>query len=159
METIKVLKVASKTTKNAKPYKMLEVECGGEVRKVNIWSNAPDFASIKEGSIIVGKMAMEGQYWNISFEGQTKPTGAPSAFKTAQAKEVVDYKDQKIGKRMDDKEFSIMVSSTMRDAVQLAIAEIKDIRTLNNLEQDILKWRQWLLNNWGVDPKDVPPFK
>lgn len=158
MDNIKIITVDSKTTKTNKPYKMCTVECNSETRKVNIWSNAPDFANLKEGSVFLGNMKKEGDYWNISFEGQNSAPRASGGFKTAQAKEVVDYKDTKIGKRMDDKDFSIMTSSTMRDAVSLAIAEIKDITTLNTLEQDILKWRQWLLDNWEVDPKSIKPF-
>jgi hypothetical protein len=158
MENIKVISVLSKTTKTQKPYKTCEVECGGETRKVNIWSNAPDFANIKEGSILVGKMTKEGDYWNISFEGDKPRGGQNYANKEASVTKAMDRKEKSIGRFQDDKEFSIMVSSTMRDAVSLAIAEIKDITTLNTLERDILKWREWLIANWNVDEKDVPPF-
>lgn len=159
-QNISVKSADNKITKTNKPYKALEVQDeSGAVFKTNIFSDFPDFANITGGSLVRAKLEQNGQYWNLVSETQGKPRGGASGgFKTAQAKEVVDYKDVKIGKRMDDKDFSIMTSSTMRDAVSLAIAEIKDITTLNTLEQDILKWRQWLLNNWEVDPKDVPPF-
>lgn len=154
MEQIKVLKVASKTTKNAKPYKMLEVEVNGETRKVNIWSNFPDFANIVEGSVITGKMSMDGQYWNISFENQAPK----SNFKAQQIEKAVERKEQSISKFQDTKELSIKIASTMNKAVDLAIAEIKDVRTLNTLEADILKWREWLWRNWDVSDTQYPPF-
>ena len=159
MEQIKVLKVASKTTKNSKPYKMLEVEVNGETRKVNIWSNFPDFANIVEGSVITGKMAMDGQYWNISYEDTSKPRGgAGTAFKTAQIEKVMDTKRQDISKFQDNKELSIKVASTMRMAVDLAIAEKGDRNVLDTLEQGIKKWRAFCWENWDVSDKDFQAF-
>ena len=159
MEQIKILKVTSKDTKAGKPYKMCEVECNGEVRKVNIWSNAPDFANLKEGSVIMGKMALDGQYWNISFEGQEKRSGgAGSAFKTAQIEKIVERKEGFIAKSQDNKEWGIKVASTMNKAIDLAIAEYtKNPNSLFNLDECISKWRKWIWNHWNVDLKDTDP--
>jgi len=97
--------------------------------------------------------------WSLyPIEDKKPSSGANYPNKTASITKAMDRKEKSIGRFQDDKEFSIMVSSTMRDAVQLAIAEIKDITTLNTLEQDILKWRNWLITHWQIDEKDVPPF-
>ncbi len=101
MDNIKILKVESKTTKTDKPYKMCEVECNGEVRKVNIWSNAPDFANLKEGSIIVAKMTKEGQYWNISFENEKPRGGAYKAIQKADIAEAQQTKAKNIAEAQD----------------------------------------------------------
>ena len=159
MINIKVKGCVEKETKFGKPMKALEVEAENELRKVNLFSNFPDFANIKEGSVFLATMTKEGAYWNLSYEGQEKaPQRAFQANKEASVTKAMDRKEKSIGRFQDDKEFSIMVSSTMRDAVQLAIAEIKDITTLNTLEKDILKWREWLITHWQIDEKDVPPF-
>src|SRR3990167_8361208 len=101
----------------------------------------------------------KNQKWSLyPIEDKKRSGGASGAYKEKVIGEAMDRKEKSIGRFQDDKEFSIMVSSTMRDAVQLAIAEIKDITTLNTLEKDILKWREWLIVNWNVDEKDVPPF-
>ena len=69
MIQIKVLSSQDKQTKAGKPFKTLEVEAESEIRWVNMWSNFPDFANIKEGSVFSGNMVKEGQYWNLSFDG------------------------------------------------------------------------------------------
>ena len=158
MENIKITKITSKTTSGGKPYKMCEVEYQGKTERVNIWSNAPDFANLQEGSIMVGKMTKEGQYWNISF-GDDKPRGgAGSAFKTAQIETTMARKEGSIAKFQDNKEFSIMVASSMSGAIALACAEYKDKTVLDTLDRAVLKWRQFILDNWNVDPKDIKPF-
>ena len=158
MENIKITKITSKTTTGGKPYKMCEVEYQGKTERVNIWSNAPDFSNLVEGSIMVGKMTKEGQYWNISFEGQNSAPRGNTGFKTAQIEKMVERKETSIGKFQDSKEFSIKVASTMSGAVALACAEFKDKTVLDTLDQAVLKWRNFLWENWDKDVKDNPPF-
>lgn len=160
MESIKVIKITSKETKTGKPYKMCEVEVGGEVRKVNIWSNAPDFANIKEGSVITGKMAMEGQYWNISFEGAEKPRGgAGSVYKTAQIEKVMETKRQDISKFQDNKELSIKISSTIRMAVDTATSLTPAQWHGTTMEEEIRWWREWFWLEWDRTGSDaMKPF-
>jgi|SRR3990167_4569772 len=159
-QNITVNSSTDKVASNGKPYKALEVQDeSGAVFKVNIFNDFPDFANVKAGSVVRGQLVEKGQYTNLLSETQNKPRGGGNyANKEASVTKAMDRKEKSIGRFQDDKEFSIMVSSTMRDAVQLAIAEIKDITTLNTLEKDILKWREWLIQNWNVDEKDVPPF-
>lgn len=156
---IKVLSSVDKTAKTGRPYKALEVFVDNETRKVNIFSNAPDFANIHQGSTILGTMVKDGNFWNISFEGVTPRNSAPGAFKTAQVKEVMNIKRQDIARSQENKDWSIRVSSTMRDAVQLAVAEYTiNKQNLDRLDECILKWRKWLLENWEVNEKDYNPF-
>ena len=158
METIKVLSALAKTTKTDKPYKALEVECGGEVRKVNMWSNFPDFANITNGSVFLGKMAKEGEYWNLSHEALEKRSNGANQAKQKVIEETMQRKEQSIGKFQDNKEFQIRVASTMSGAVQLAIAEYRDKTVLDTLDQAVLKWRKFLWNNWSVELKDIDPL-
>jgi len=158
-ENLKVIAVKDLTTKTNKPFKGLEVvDEKGNLHKVSIFSDFPDFANIKQDYIIRGKLEKNDKgYLNLISETQAPKSNA-GAFKTAQIEKTMERKEQSISRFQDDKEWSIMVSSTMRDAVSLAIAEVKDIRTLNTLEADILKWRQWLIENWSVNKTDKPPF-
>lgn len=159
MEQIKILKIESKTTKNDKPYKMCEVECQGETRKVNIWSNAPDFANLKEGSIIVGTMVKDGQYWNITFENSnTSPRGS-QGFKTAQIKETMDIKRQDIARSQENKENSIKIASTIRMAVDIATSLTVDQWHSTTMEEEIRHWRSWLWQQWDdVGSDTMTPF-
>ena len=49
-QNIKVISTGDKTTKTNKPYKSLVVQDESNAEfKVNIWSDFPDFANVKEG--------------------------------------------------------------------------------------------------------------
>jgi len=156
----KVLSSENKITKTNKPYKKLTIEApAGNSLDVNIFSDFPDFANITIGSVIRGKLEQKGQYWNILSETQTKrPVGQSGAYKEKVIGEAMQRKEGSIAKFQDNKEFSIMVASTMSGAVALAVAEYKDKTVLDTLDQAVLKWRQFLLDNWNVDPKDIKPF-
>ncbi|MCK9370965.1 hypothetical protein M0R04_13725 [Candidatus Dojkabacteria bacterium] len=149
MESIKIVKIVSKTTKTQKPYKMCEVEVNGEIRKVNIWSNAPNFANLVEGSVIMGKMAMDGQYWNISFEGQEKPQGeARGAYKQQVIEKTMEKKEASIGKFQDNKEHSIKIASTMRMGVDIATSLTPEQWHGTTMQEEIRFWREWCWNEW-----------
>jgi hypothetical protein len=161
MENITVIATGDKITKTNKPYKQLTVrQENGTEHKVNIWSDFPNFANVIVGSVIRGKIEPNGQYMNLVSELQiNKPTEARGGvYKTAQIEKTMERKEQSIAKSQDNKDWSIRTASTMNKAVELAIAEIKDITTLNTLENDILKWREWLWRNWEVSDTQYPPF-
>lgn len=85
---IKVLSSVDKQTKFGKPMKALEVFCENETRKVNVFSNALDFANIKQGYTINGTMEKKGDYWDISFAGAEKRAGG--AYKAVQKADIAE---------------------------------------------------------------------
>lgn len=156
-QNIKVLSSMDKVASNSNPYKALEVQDeAGAVFKVNIFNDFPDFANVKEGSVVRGQLVQKGQYTNLLSETQNKPRGG--AFKEKIIGEAMERKEKSIGTFQDNKEFSIKVASTMSGAVALAVAEFKDKTVLDTLDQAVLKWRTFLWNNWDVDPKDTDPL-
>ena len=52
-----------------------------------------------------------------------------------------------------------MTSSTMRDAVMIATTlwASEDVHHLE-MEDLITQWRQWLIENWEIDPTKTQPF-
>ena len=159
-QNIKVISTGDKTTKTNKPYKSLVVQDESNAEfKVNIWSDFPDFANVKEGSVIRGKLEQNGQYWNLVSETQAKPRGGGyTAHKEAVIEKAVERKEGFIAKSQDNKEWGIKVASTMNKAIDLAIAEYtKNPNSLFNLDECIKKWRKYLWNNWNVDIKDTDP--
>lgn len=113
------------------------------------------FDTVVTGAEINGEIAQNGQYLNFK---QAKAV-ASANFKQAQVEKSMERKEQSIARFQDDKEFSIMVSSTMRDAVQLAVAEYTiNKASFDNLDACVLKWRKWLIDNWGVNKTDIPAF-
>ena len=154
---IKIIECTEKETKFGKPMKALKVEAEGETRVVNMFNNFPDFANLKVGSVFLANMAREGNYWNLSYEGADKLKGN-SGYKQKVIEETMARKEKSISGFQDNKEFSIMIASSMRGAIDLALAEWKDETVLDTLEQSIKKWRHWILDNWSVDPKDIQTF-
>ena len=159
-QNIKVVSVVDKVASNGKPYKALEVQDeAGATFKVNIFNDFPDFANIKEGSMVRGQLVEKGQYINLISETQNKPRGGASgAYKQKVIEESMARKEGSITKFQDNKEWSIMTASSMSNAVALAIAEFKDKTVLDTLDQAVLKWRNFIITNWELDPKDYPPF-
>lgn len=147
-------------TKTQKPYKMVSLtDEQGTSHKVNLWSDFPDFANIKVGSVVRGKVEQDGQYEKITSETQgTGRSGASSAFKGQQIEKAQATKAEYVAKAQDNKDWSIRQASSMSNAIALALAELKDPTVLDNLEQSIKKWRTWILSNWDVDEKDFSPF-
>lgn len=147
------------TTTTGKPMKKLSMVGTDEiVVSVNIFSDFPHYADITVGSSIDGELKKNDKGYTNLYSNEIKTRGAaPSAFKQKVIEETMQRKETSIGKFQDNKELSIKVASTMNKAVELAIAEIRDIKTLNTLEQDILKWREWLWNNWDVGSTQYPP--
>lgn len=156
---IKVINCKEATTKTGKPYKQLEVECEGEVRKVNMWSNYPNFANIQEGSQFDGKMVKEGQYWNLPIDGPTSRPGASGGFKTAQIKETMDIKRQDIQESQKNKELGIKISSTIRMATDVATSLTPEQWQSTTMQEEIKFWRAWFWNEWdNIGPDVMKPF-
>ncbi len=102
MINIKVLQSEPKMTKTGKPYKALTVDVDGDVRKVNMWSNFPDFANINEESVFLGNMVKEGAYWNLSHDATEKrSTGSFQANKTVSIDKAMDKKATNIKEAQD----------------------------------------------------------
>lgn len=130
------------------------VNSNGELFKVSAWAGEFDNRSEIDAELEKNDKG----YWKLKKEEKPR-TSQNQAFKSQVIEKAQETKAKYIGKAQDAKELSIKVASTMNKAVELAIAEIKDIKTLNTLEQDILKWREWLWVHWDAEDKDFPPFK
>lgn len=148
---IKIDWVEVKQTKFGKPMKRVTVTHEGKQIDVNIFSNFPDFANIAPGSVIMGQIKQDGKYWNIEPDGvattrggaYTKPNIVENQLKVQ--KEI----SKNVEKAADNKDHSVRISSTMRDAVAIAIAEGEP-----NFER-ILSLRKWLWKHWDDPDTDA----
>ena len=101
----------------------------------------------------------KNQKWSLYPIEDRKPSGGASgAYKEKVIGEAMQRKEASIGRFQDSKEWSIMTASSMNKAIDLAIAEYRDETVLDTLEQGIKKWRDFIIENWELDPKDYPPF-
>lgn len=116
----------------------------------------PGFADLKPGHVF------EGNPWKSPTTGKTsiyppKPAPVRGTGGGANVAKAMERKEKSIEKFQDSKESSIKLAGAMRDAVQLAIAELEG-KDKSALAQRILNWRNWIIENWG-DEKDVKsPF-
>ena len=122
------------------------------------------FEAVMNGGSLEGKIVTNDKgYLNF-----VKKLDAPAfikqqsntAFKTQQMEKVMERKERSISGFQDNKEWSIKVSSTMRDAVQLAVTEYNASQKNPdssgiNLEYRIGQWRKWLWNNWDIELEDT----
>jgi hypothetical protein len=155
-ENITIKNVTDKTAKTGRPYKSCKVsnEAGADFQ-VNVFSDFPDFANLKEGSVIRGKLEQNGQYWNLVSETQGKARGgANTGYKTAQIEKVMDKKNESISHFQDNKELSIKIASTMRMAVDIATSMTEAQWHGTSMEEEIKYWRAWCYSEWETPNKD-----
>lgn len=68
---------------------------------------------------------------------------ALEAQKRADLERAQSRKEASILRAQDNKQHAIMLSSSMRMAVDMTLAE-------NGGKDEILKWRQWFIDNWNT---------
>lgn len=144
--TITWCEVKKTGERNGKPWTINTMTLKDEQGVIT--ENVDTFDTIVNGSTIEGEI-IPGKYGKDFVKAKAV---AGANLKTAQIEKTMERKEQSIGKFQDNKELSIKVSSTMRDAVLLAIAEGQP-----NIET-ILKWREWLWKNFEVPTDLYPPF-
>lgn len=135
---------------------------GHQVAGVTLWKSSWEAMWDK----LDGTLEVEGEYvekqngqWlnkNLYPPKEEKPAGKFGGG-VAKAQET---KAAMIKVAQENKDESIKISSTARDAVLCAIAEYeKDKTNLSTLEELIEKWRKYLWMNWEKTNTDYPPFK
>ena len=163
MSTYKIEKLERKTTSMGKTMIKATIKDnqGATTEGVAIWDSFPLFGSLKEGDVVEGDIStkVNGQYTNHTLNpsatgtpryGQNKSNGGAIT-------KAMEKKEASIEKFQDNKEISIKTSSTMRDAVLLAIAEKPS--SPYSLEDLVVKWRHWLWLQWDkTSPDELAPF-
>lgn len=147
-------KLSNKNEKTWNDKKYVEAELtdtNGEKFKVSAWAGEFNGIDAWEGELVKNDKG----YWKLVGKKAVQMSNA----KNAQLEKTMERKEKSIAHFQDEKEWSIMVSSTMRDAVALAIAEYTiNKQSLDRLDECVLKWRSWLIENWSVEKTDKPPF-
>lgn len=121
----------------------------------------PNFDGLAAGMEIEGTLytnKMSGKHSIYPPREQTNAGGAYRGSGKPSIVQAMQKKDESIAKFQGNKEESIKISSTMRDAVLLAIAEFdKELHPASRLEERIKYYREWLWKEWEGH-KDYPPF-
>lgn len=146
-KTYQIGKLERKTTSGGKAYAVINIDNDGTEVKASIWSDFPDFANLAPGRSITGILYQNDKgYWNI------KP---PAPVRPSPQNNMLQKKAENIEKAQENKEHGIKTSSTIRMAVDIAIAES---RTSNRPMKEMIQlWRAWLWENWDYIPESAKP--
>ena len=116
----------------------------------------PNFDGIQAGREV------EGHIWK-SDAGKVylfapKPEGSTPTRSAGAITKAMDKKAENIAVAQDNKEKGIMTSSTIRMAVDIALAESTGLPfDVGVFKGRVREWRKWLIAEWS-DVKDAPPF-
>lgn len=159
--TYKIDWLEKATTSTGKAYAKITLE-GHADKKISIWSDFPNFANLMPGQEIVGELKQNDKgYWNV-YPPRAENSPKTGGNRMGMMKEVMAEKSQPIRQSQANKELGIKVASTMNSAVQIALAMIKDDKTViwtdGLVKDEIRKWREFLWLEWDKEEKDFPPF-
>ena len=155
----KVFKIEMAETQSGKPYKkaFLDEKVFGNDR-FNIFTFHTRYEDVVVGrDFAIEEFEKDGKY--IKLSDPDKGVKTSYSRKSFDASAAVALKQESITKSQDRKDESIKISSTMRDAVLIVTSRnsIKDA-TDQHIENEILRWREFLLNNWDLENQTQPPF-
>ncbi len=135
-------------------------EQGVETKFVTIWPDFLNFVGLGENQVIEGelKIVQNGQYTNATLyppsTAQNRSNGAVGGSKGGFIALAQENQAQLIQTAQNNKEEGIKTSSTIRMAVDLAIAE-KAGGNPEPFPQLIKGWRSWLIANWNLPTSPV----
>lgn len=142
-------------------------ESGTEIKEVSINKTSkkgdlfPHFDELMSGGTVEGEPWISGAGKNYLFPPKVK-LEKPEFMKakTQQIEKTMARKEESIGRFQDNKEIIIKISSTMRDATLLAVAEMQHTSpsSHSDIELLVLKWRKWLWDNYDMTTERDLPF-
>lgn len=120
-------------------------ESGKEYPECTIFGNTPNFADLREGSIIEGDLLTNDYNGKQGWKLSTPKVGGKSGGNPAAN---MEKKEKSIGKAMDRKEASIEKMATFRDATMLTVAWASHVQsedfTTAALKDKWVEMRLWL---------------
>lgn len=154
--------VEQKFTKEQKPYYkvILTDSTGAEYDGVSIWSDFPGFNSVAIGGELEGTVTTNDRGYKNFKSVNPAFTSPPRSYpnRAGNMSAVMAQKAAGIKQSQDNKELGIKISSTIRMAVDIALAELSQPYTPADMQQAIERWRAWLWNAWEKNDSDYPPF-
>lgn len=139
---------ASKTGKTVANVQLVDAEGKLYSKKVSIWGDFPGFQSITFGATVDGDIVVNDKGYATLYP--PKPQHKFGSFAPRGASTMMKEKQEGIKESQGRKEDSIKTSSSMRDAVQIALAELGTLKDHTEYESRIQYWRKFLLDNWEL---------
>lgn len=138
----------------------LKDESGVIHQSVTIWGDFPNFKDLKTGHSVLGDLVpAKDPKWGPTLyptKAETSNVGHPVRSQGAISK-AMDKKAEYIATAQENKEIGIMTSSTIRMAVDIALAESHGLPfDVGVFKGRVKQWRQWLIAEWS--DLEAPPF-
>ncbi len=135
----------------------------GKAHKGSMWSDFPGFAQLSFGSEFEADIVAKEKNGYVGYtfyplREQKTAGGANKGFSSGMGAKLMDKKAENISKAQENKENGIKVSSTIRMAVDIVTSRNTDLMTVDEIQEQIKNWRQWLWNEWDADDSKFPPF-
>lgn len=133
----------------------------GKQYEVAIFSSFPNFSSLKSGDTVEGELKSKDYNGKVSYTLEAPKLSTTGNFtpKTGAIKQAMEQKEKSIAHFQDNKEWSIILASTMRSAVEIALAECHGMPfDVGVFKSRVKEWRKFLVEEWDKEPKDFNPF-
>jgi len=154
MSLFKVDWCETKQSSKGSDYKRatLTDDQGKTTENVAIFTFFKDYANVAPGRTISG--VIEEKVYNGKPSYSLKDVITYKSFQKqpTQIAKAMEKKEESISKFQDNKELSIKISSTIRMATDVAIAEG------NPSEENIKKWREFFWRQFDVNDQTYEPF-
>lgn len=154
--TVEWAKTKKEGETNGRAWKIIEMTLKDEAGVVT--EEVSTFDPVTPGITIEGTIEMKGQYKNFKSTPVAPKQGGNAGYKTKMMEETMEKKSEHIRVAQDNKELGIKMSSTIRMAVDLAIASKQDFDGEVELKANVLEWRKWLWLEWDKKDTDYPAF-
>lgn len=145
------------TLVGADGYKTEDVSINRANKKGEVF---PNFDGILPGSDVEGELWQSNASKWYLFAPKAPKSASGGGFKGNMEK-VMERKESGIRLSQENKEHGIKVASTMNGAVQIAVAMIKDDKTViwtdDLVKKEVKKWREFLWLSWDAQDTDFPP--
>lgn len=155
---MKITEIKQGNTKSGKPMETLILD-DSEIKSLNIFEWDEKFMKVKVGDEISrDELVKDGNYWN--FKRDKPQSGGTQGNRGGMIAKAQDTKREDIKNAQENKEKGIMLSSTIRMAVDLTTGQITPNMTTSEVKQRIRGWRYWLMSIWDDDnwQTQEPPF-
>lgn len=153
----------SKVSSKGTDYKKCSIvdESGRKLEDVAVFSSFNHYSAIMPGAEVEGVIEQKTYNNKISYSlgnmVSTAYTRSSGPSRSSQMVKIMDKKAENIATAQENKELGIKISSTLRMAVDLAIAQVGN-SAIPITTDAIQKWRTWLWLEWDKEDKDFPPF-
>lgn len=159
MTQFKIDWMEKKTTSVGEKWNCNLSHAEGTEEGVTLW--VKDWPTVALAQVVSGDLVVKqnGQYTNKTLYPVKASPGATGGVRKPNMERIMEKKVESITAAQENKGLGIKLASTIRMAVDLAIAEKGEASmTAAEIQDEIRNWRAWLWKEWDKNDGDFDPF-